>query len=281
MTLERYLETRRTWEVLIVAGFVLLSFFANIGIVTIEFARDGEPFDDRLPLVLEGTSHVAMAFVIPLIFWFDRHFPIRLSTWRVSLPAHVAFSVIVSLLHVVIMYVSRVFLFDALDGLPAYHWDDWPRELGYEYLKDFRTYALVLVLAYLYGFILRRLQGEAGFISDDRESPEPISDRFLIKKLGREFLVRLDEIDWIESCGNYVNLHVGDRVYPLRDTMTSISDRLEPHGFQRIHRRAIVNLDRVSEIRASDSGDGEARLSSNATVPISRRFRKELRDRLA
>ena len=109
----------------------------------------------------------------------------------------------------------------------------------------------------------------------------PISDRFLIKKLGREFLVRLDEIDWIESCGNYVNLHVGDRVYPLRDTMTSISERLEPHGFQRIHRSAIVNLDRVAEIVASDSGDGEARLSSNATVPVSRRFRKELRDRLA
>lgn len=281
MTLSRYLETRRTWEILIVAGFVLLSFVANVGIVTIELGRDGKPYDGRLPILLEGTSHVAMALVIPLIFWFDRRFPIRLSTWRTSLPAHALWSVVVSMLHVVIMYGLRVVLFARLDGLPSYRWDNWPRELGYEYLKDFRTYALVLVLAYLYGFILRRLQGEAGFLSDDQDSPLPISDRFLIKKLGREFLVRLDDVDWIESCGNYVNLHVGDRVYPLRDTMTSISDRLEPHGFQRTHRSAIVNLDRVAEIVASDSGDGEARLSNNATVPISRRFRKELRERLA
>lgn len=281
MTLTRYLETRRTWEALLVASFVLLSFFANVGIVSIEFARDGKAFDAKLPFILEGTSHVAMALVIPLIFWFDRHFPIRLSTWRVSVPAHAAFSIVVSMLHVMLMYGMRVFLFGRLDGLPRYRWDNWPRELGYEYLKDFRTYAIVLILVYLYGFILRRLQGEAGFLSDSQDSPAPISDRFLIKKLGREFLVRLDEIDWIESCGNYVNLHVGDRVYPLRDTMTSINERLEPHGFQRIHRSAIVNLDRVCEIVASDSGDGEARLSSNATVPVSRRFRKELRDRLA
>ena len=142
---------------------------------------------------------------------------------------------------------------------------------------------LIIVIVYLYRFILRRLQGEAGFLEEEQDDKPGtgMSDRFLVKKLGREFLVRIDEIDWIESSGNYVNLHVGTRVFPLRETMTRIDERLLPLGFLRVHRSAIVNLDRVAEIVAFDTGDGEARLQTYARVPVSRRFRQELRERLA
>ena len=87
---------------------------------------------------------------------------------------------------------------------------------------------MILAIIYLYRFVLMRLQGEAGFLAENREAQKTaaVSDRFLVKKLGREFLVRVDEIDWIESYGNYVNLHVGSRVYPLRETMTRIDERL-------------------------------------------------------
>jgi len=63
--------------------------------------------------------------------------------------------------------------------------------------------------------------------------------------------------------------------------MTRIDERLLPLGFQRVHRSAIVNLDRVAEIVAFDTGDGEARLQTDTRVPVSRRFRQELRERLA
>jgi len=78
-----------------------------------------------------------------------------------------------------------------------------------------------------------------------------------------------------------VNIHVGDRIYPLRETMTRIDDRLVQVGFQRVHRSAIVNLDRVTEIIAFDTGDGQAKLQTDALVPISRRYRHELRERLS
>ena len=63
--------------------------------------------------------------------------------------------------------------------------------------------------------------------------------------------------------------------------MSGIAERLQSQGFQRVHRGAIVNLDRVAEIVPSDAGDGEARLTSEALVPVRRRYRKELRDRLS
>ena len=282
MTLEKYLENRRAWEITIGAGLVLLSLFANLGVVWMEFARRPDGFDAWEPWVLEGTSHLGLAVIIPIILWFDGRFPIRASTWKRNLPAHALFSVVASLIHVTIMFWCRNVLYRIYDSGNIYQWDSWIREFGYEYLKDFRTYMLIIIFLYLYRFVILRLQGEAGFIDEGQEdgAPDAISDRFLVKKLGREFLVKVEEIDWIESSGNYVNLHVRGRVYPLRDTMTNISERLNSRGFQRVHRSAIVNLDRVAEIVAFDTGDGEARLQSDITVPVSRRFKKELRERL-
>ena len=281
MTLEKYLDNRRFWEFCLAAAIVLISFFANLGTVWIEYSRHGADFDRWVPVALEGTSHIGLAVVVPIIIWFDRHFPIRAETWRISVPAHAVFSVIASLTHVVTMYVLRQIIWRIQDPTNTYNWDNWLREFGYEYLKDFRTYMLILAFLYLYRFIILRLQGEAGYVGDDDNGGTvPITDRFLVKKFGREFLVRVSDIEWIESAGNYVNLHVRGRVYPLRDTMTSISEKLATRGFQRVHRSAIVNLDQVAEIVAFDSGDGEARLHTDITVPVSRRFKKELRERL-
>ena len=49
MALQRYLDNRRTWEVLIAAAFILVSLFANVGVVSIEFARGGEDWDRWVP----------------------------------------------------------------------------------------------------------------------------------------------------------------------------------------------------------------------------------------
>jgi hypothetical protein len=281
--MERYLARRRWWETGMVLAFALVGFLANVSLALIEAGRGGKPVDWLEPVVLEGTSHIAFIVLVPLVLWFDHRFTIRGSNWRRTISAHAVFSVVFSLGHVTLMYWARVFIYASSSKLGTYHWGNWPAEFGYEYLKDFRAYMLLIVLIYLYRFILRRLQGEAGFLDADQETTPAagMSDRFLVKKLGREFLVRIDEIDWIESSGNYVNLHVGDRVFPLRETMTRIDERLLPLGFQRVHRSAIVNLDRVAEIVAFDTGDGEARLQTDTRVPVSRRFRQELRERLA
>ena len=281
MTLDSYLKIRRYWELTGIILLLLVGFAANVGIVLIEQNRAGTGVRAWEAIVLEGSSHLAIGLLLPLLLWFDRRFPLGASTWRRSVLAHAAFTVPWSLAHVAIMYWIRVAVFPVFAG--RYAWDTWFGEFAYEYLKDFRTYFSIVAIIYLYRFVLRRLQGEAGYLSGREGSSDPaeVVDRFLIKKLGREFLVRVEDIDWIESSGNYVNLHVGGRVYPLRETMTGITERLRPQGFQRVHRGAIVNLDRVAEITPLDSGDGEARLESDIVVPVSRRYRKSLRDALS
>ena len=280
MTLDQYMARRRWWEVVMVLGFIAIMLLTSLGVVLIDRQRLGLSGGLTVPLILEGTSHAAILIVFPVVLWFDRYFTLGGDRWLRNLVAHAFFSVAFSLAHVTLMYWMRVLLYRMVLA-ERYVWEHWLGDFGYEYLKDVRTYMGILVMIYLYRFILRRLQGEAGFLAEEDEPAAATSDRFLVKKLGREFLVRVDDIDWIESCGNYVNLHVGQRVYPLRETMTRIDERLLPLGFQRVHRSAIVNLDRIAEITAFDSGDGEARLRGDVTVPVSRRYRQELRERLA
>jgi hypothetical protein len=70
-------------------------------------------------------------------------------------------------------------VFRSIDDSSPYQWANWPAEFGYEYLKDFRTYFGILALVYLYRFVIRRLQGEAGFVSEekDEETTLGMSDR--------------------------------------------------------------------------------------------------------
>lgn len=279
MSLKTYLKYRRVFEVAMVVALIAIGCFSNVATELMDYARSDVKLAAPMAWILEGTSHLALAVVFPLVLRFDAHFPLRITTWRRSLPAHVAFTLVFSLLHVTLMYWGRKLLYPIFLG-GTYGWDNVVGEFVYEYLKDFRTYFQMLALVYLYRFILLRLQGEAGFLAAGEASPPtaPPVDRFLVKKLGREFLVRTEDIDWIESSGNYVNLHVNERIYPLRGTMTQIADRLGPQGFIRVHRQAIVNGERIAEMSVFDSGDAELKLHSEARVPVSRRYRQQLRE---
>ncbi len=98
-----------------------------------------------------------------------------------------------------------------------------------------------------------------------------------MRKLGKEFLLPAAEIESVQAWGNYVNLRVRGHDYPLRSTMAAIEQRLEAKRFVRVHRSYVVNLDFVVEIEPLDSGDARAKLRDGSHVPVSRRYRDELR----
>ena len=281
VTLNHYLQHRRVYEALFWFLALTLNWAANTWVVWQDMQRAGQAHALWEPVVWESTSTLMIAALIPLIIWFNGHYPLRLGRLKKSIPAHIAMSFAFSVLHVIGMVLLRRLIY-ATQGA-SYDFGIWTEQLAYEYAKDFRSYLLILSIIYLYNFILRRLQGEAGFLEEGQEetAPQPVTDRFLVKKLGREFLVKVEDIDWIEAAGNYVNLHVGKRLYPLRDTMTAMEARLEGSGFLRVHRSAIVNMDQVTEIVPLEAGEAEIHLASGDTVPVSRSYRQQLKARLA
>ena len=100
---------------------------------------------------------------------------------------------------------------------------------------------------------------------------------FAVRKLGKEFLVAANDIEVLQASGNYVNLRVRGREYPLRSTMAAIEPRLDPARFVRVHRSYMVNLDHVAEIEPLDTGDARLTMHDGSRVPCSRRYREALR----
>jgi hypothetical protein len=229
----------------------------------------------------EWSSHLALLALVPAVLAFEKAVPLEWGSLRRNLPRHLFASVAFSVLHVLAMVALRKGVYAAMGS--SYDFGSWPRELFYEYLKDFRTYAGILTTVYLYRLLLLRLQGEARMLdAPDVGAPvEPVDrpERFLVRKLGREFLVAANEVEWLQAAANYVNLHVRGRAYPLRSSMAAIEPRLDPGRFVRVHRSYMVNLEHLAEFEPLDSGDARLRMRDGSQVPCSRRYRPALRGR--
>ncbi len=100
--------------------------------------------------------------------------------------------------------------------------------------------------------------------------------RLLIKSAGRVFFLKADEIDWIGAEDYYVKLHVGPKGHLLRETMNDLEARLDPQKFMRVHRSAIVNLDRVKELHQHFNGDYVVVLQDGTELKLSRSRREHL-----
>ncbi len=281
--LDRYLRHSRTWEVTLWTAYALLTALINSIVVLIEIERLGLPFDRWEPVVWEFTSGIVLLALVPVLIAYERRFPLQPGSWRRNLPRHALATVPYSLVHVTAMVGLRKAIYGLMGD--TYTFGNWPRELLYEYLKDAQTYAMVLVVVYFYRLLLLRLRGEARLLTAPDVGPaiEPVDrpERFLVRKLGAEFLVAARDIEWLEAAENYVNLHVRGQVYPLRSTMSAIEERLDPHCFMRVHRSFIVNVQHLDRIEPLDTGDARLWLKDGTKVPCSRTYRAKLRARSA
>ncbi|MDC8012398.1 LytTR family DNA-binding domain-containing protein [Tahibacter soli] len=281
--LERYQPWRRVAEYGFWIVVLTLNAIANSVVALMDVRRaklDAIAWWE--PAVWEFSSTVTILALMPAVVAFTRRYPLHFDTWRRFLPHYVAATVVWSIGHVVGM-VSLRMGFYALVGY-TYDFGSWPREFFYEYLKDARSFISFVVLVTLYRFVLLRLQGEAALLDAPDVGPPLESverpERFLVRKLNREFLVAANDIEWVQASGNYANLHVRGRDYPLRSTIAGVEARLDPARFARVHRSYIVNLDHVSMIEPLDTGDARLHLKDGTTVPCSRRYRPSLRERV-
>jgi len=81
------------------------------------------------------------------------------------------------------------------------------------------------------------------------------------------------EVEWIEAADNYARVWAGGRGHLLRQPLSTLEERMRPHGFERAHRRALVRLGAVRRLAITGDGELVAVLASGARIPVSRRRR--------
>ena len=104
--------------------------------------------------------------------------------------------------------------------------------------------------------------------------------RIAVRDGGQTLFLNVSEIDWIEAANYYACIHVGRATHIVRRALSELEQDLGDGTFIRIHRSIIVNLNRIHGLELQNGGDYEVVLESKARLRLSRRFRKQLLDRM-
>ncbi|TQV72169.1 LytTR family transcriptional regulator [Aliikangiella marina] len=275
-----YQKYKLHYEIAVILAFFIINGAILATSVIMEDSRDGS-LGNKLwePFVWEYSSAIGTLLLLYPIFKLIQRFPIFGQAFVLTLLIYLLASIVFSLLHVGIMVGIRHIVYWLVGS--RYSFGDVWFELLYEYRKDLMSFIFIITAYYSYQFISSRLIGEANPVGDSEDSPNNQScDRLLVKKLGKEFIIKVEDVEWLESSGNYVNLHLGGRIYPTRATLSGLVAQISEKGFCRIHRSHAVNLDAIDSITPLNSGDSEVKLTNGKVLNLSRRYKDELKARL-
>ncbi len=123
------------------------------------------------------------------------------------------------------------------------------------------------------GALSEQLRGVLQEYADEEdEEDEDTIDRFTIRSRDRIYFVEVDDVQWVESEGDYVALHDGEDAHLVRKTMKELEQKLGPKSFVRIHRSYIVNVDYIEELRPLDHGTYQIHMENGTPLKTSRGY---------
>jgi two-component system LytT family response regulator len=102
-----------------------------------------------------------------------------------------------------------------------------------------------------------------------------------LRRRGEAVFVSMGDIEWIETAGDELLVHVASQIVRVRRTLASMEHELDPSQFVRVHRSAIVNMDQVVAIRMYHRNSHAVELRGGTTIPIGRARRNCVASRLA
>lgn len=284
---ERFDQRPKLYSYLLLVMYFFINAAINASSVWMEHSRDpANSLSVWEPIVWEYSSAISTLLLCPLLFYWFRRYPLQITNVKRQLLAHLLGSLLFSLLHVGLMVALRELIYYWHGG--NYNFGPLLREFFYEYRKDAWGYIWFLLSYQLLMFGYSRLKGEAHQLDVAEDSVEQTTEQksqkapehFLVKKLDKEFLIRTDDIEWLEASGNYVNLHSKGRIYPLRATLGNTLELLSSKGFSRVHRSLAVNHSAIESISYDSSGDGDIYLKCGKQLSLSRRYKEAFRSEL-
>lgn len=122
-----------------------------------------------------------------------------------------------------------------------------------------------------------RAQKLAAELAQIMAPPQPAPATLTLRDGARSTFLRIDEIDWIEAQDYYVEIHARGAAYLHREPLKELEQRLDARRFVRIHRSAIVQVDRIREVRGLPSGDALVVLRDGTELRLSRSRRDAIR----
>lgn len=269
---------------LLLAVYLIINNTINVFSTWTEHSRDGAvEIGLWEPITWEYSSALSTFILAPILIWLFRRLPPTLSFPVRWLGIYLCLTVLFSAAHICLMVTFREAIYSWQGG--DYNFGPVMREFWYEYRKDAWGYMMFYAYFYIARYIHVRMKGEANWVAQgEANAPQPVNEcaeHLLVKKLDKEFLLNVNDIQWLESAGNYVNLHSNGRIYPLRTTMDKLTTQLASRGFSRVHRSYGVAHRAIESISYEKSGDGVITLKTGNSLPLSRRYKDQFKQTLS
>jgi two-component system, LytTR family, response regulator len=133
--------------------------------------------------------------------------------------------------------------------------------------------------------VLQETGGQAPTLKTPTTAGSPAGARYLeripVESRGKVRFIPVSDIDCILASGPYAELVVADRKHLIREAMQNLENELDPARFFRVHRSAIVQLDRIDALLKAPGGDYDVQLRNGVKIKVARSRREELEKRLS
>jgi hypothetical protein len=248
----------------------------GIGIVNaLSKAQDaawhGDVYDARTPLLWEMSSIVTIILVAPLLFVAVRRMR-HVAGWPFRIGLAVAAIVAFSSLHIAGMVGLRKLAMFLVGGSYDFHFS--AATLIYEFRKDVITCLLIGGALWLIDSHREAQQARSASAKAPADGASAPPHMVWLRDGSTRIRIEPRDILWISSAGNYVEYALaGGRNHLVRGTLAAEETRLTRFNIVRVHRTRLVNLSRVTGLRAGPSGDFELTLDTGQTLAGSRRYR--------
>ncbi|MFT3763879.1 MAG: LytTR family DNA-binding domain-containing protein [Pseudoxanthomonas sp.] len=126
----------------------------------------------------------------------------------------------------------------------------------------------------------RRLRRPAAAMAGLPPPAPSLPARFEVRVGRRTVFVPVDEVEYLQADGDYAVLHAGGRRHLIRESLQRLQERLDGERFLRVHRSAIVRLDRIAEMQPLSNRDALLRLHDGTLLRASRTYVDALHARL-
>jgi hypothetical protein len=212
-----------------------------------------------------GTAFSAIPWLL------TQHFPVPGKHWRRRIWIHGVSTAVLACMLVLASCLLAAWVFEGI-WLPALS-DIWP-QLADNWLLLVYALLAFTVVAHVRHSIQRKAAAKPVV------EPTGFPSRVAVKTRGAVQWVEVTDIAWVETQGNYLALHTATATHLIRATLAKFEPTLDPTRFVRIHRCAIVAIDRVATVEPIENGDGLLHLASGQSLRVSRRYRKDVQARL-
>ena len=115
----------------------------------------------------------------------------------------------------------------------------------------------------------------AALLENVKQKPRFLG-RLAVKAGGRILFLKAEEIDWIQADDKYVHIHTGNKSYLVRQALSAMETQLDPQRFVRVHRSAIVNIERIKELQPMFTGEYTITMENGTRLALSRSYKNKL-----